>query len=148
MVLPVSVDLNELFRKGRQYPWTKPKRCPHCNGGQVWGHGFVTAFFDGIGDALFLKRFRCPLCRTVFRTRPSAFFSRFQARTATIRASITLKASQGKWLNEISRTRQNHWYRGLLRHITACFGNTWDQGMVAAFDALAFRGITPVKRRI
>ena len=40
MVIPVEVDLKSLVEQQRDYPWPKPGRCPRCEQGRVWGHGF------------------------------------------------------------------------------------------------------------
>ena len=84
----------------------------------------------------------------VFRCRPGGYFSRFQAKVETIRCVIAMKAGKGKWLRELSRSRQNHWYRGLLRHIAAYFSDTWEHGPLEGFDALVSQGIVPVTRCI
>lgn len=148
MILFCSLNLNKLYKKGRNYPWEKPVSCPHCGSCRLWGHGFVLAFFDGFIDALFLKRYRCPDCKTVFRVRPEGYFSRFQASINTIRASIESKSVHKKWLRKISRTRQYHWYRALTRHVKAYFGNIWQHSEVIAFDTLLSKGIVPVTRSI
>ncbi|MGP8322264.1 MAG: hypothetical protein ACT6FE_08130 [Methanosarcinaceae archaeon] len=148
MVLFHLVNLNKLSNRGKDYPWEKPGCCPHCGSYRIWGHGFVLAFFDGFLKALFLKRYRCPDCKTVFRVRPKGYFPRFQASIITIRASIESKSVHKKWLRNISRTRQNHWYRALSRYVSAYFGNIWKQGMVGAFDTLLSKGIVAVTRSI
>lgn len=148
MIIFCSVDLNDLSRKGRSFPWVRPGRCPGCQSFRLWGHGFALAYFDGFMKALLIRRYRCPDCGMVFRCRPSGYFPRFQAKVATIRSSIEMKAGIGKWLRGLSRSRQNHWYRGLLRHIAAYLGNTWLKGPLAGFDALLSRELVPVTRCI
>jgi len=148
MIIFYSIDLNKLAQKGRAYPWAKPACCIHCGSCRLWGHGFVLAFFDGFLQALFLKRYRCPDCKTVFRIRPKGYFSRFQASIGTIRSSIESKSVNNKWLRRVSRIRQCHWYRALSRHIKAYFGDTWKQSKVNAFDTLILNGIVPVTRSI
>jgi len=146
MIIFFRVNLKILFKKGRNYPWKKPGKCFQCHSNRLWGHGFVSVFFDEFKKALFVKRYRCPDCGTVFRIRPIGYFSRFQASIDTIRSSIALKAGKRERLRGISRTRQQHWYRALLRHIAAYFGDTWEAGMASAFDALISLGVTPVTR--
>lgn len=148
MVVFIAININILIVLGRNYPWKKPFVCPNCGSTRLWGHGFVTAFFDGFVEALFIKRYRCPDCRTVIRCRPAGYFARFQADKETIRASVSMKARMNKWLRGISRSRQNHWYRGLLRHIAAYLGGTWDLGPVQGYVVLLIRGIIPVTRSI
>ena len=55
MVIFVSVKLKELFKKERDYPWTRPESCPRCNDYKVWGHGYAQAIFDGYNEPLLLK---------------------------------------------------------------------------------------------
>ncbi|MBW2556497.1 MAG: hypothetical protein JRE07_06265 [Deltaproteobacteria bacterium] len=60
MVIFVNVKLKELFKKERDYPWTRPESCPRCNDYKVWGHGYAQAIFDGYNEPLLLKLYRCP----------------------------------------------------------------------------------------
>ena len=62
MVIFVSVKLKDLFKKERNYPWTRPASCPRCNDYKVWGHGYAQAIFDGYNEPLLLKLYRCPVC--------------------------------------------------------------------------------------
>ena len=64
----------------------------------------MLAYFDGLNDGIWLKRFRCPICGAVIRLRPKGFFSRFQSPIETIRSSIILKQSKSIWLDGVSRT--------------------------------------------
>jgi len=110
MIIYFSVVLKDLFNFGRDYPWPKPDRCPCCNGCRLWGHGFVSACFDGYDQLFWLKRYRCPDCRCVMRLRPEGYFKGFQASIATIRSSVVSKARAGRWIPGIGRTRQCHWW--------------------------------------
>lgn len=148
MVIFFSVILKELFEKGRKYPWPRIDKCPKCGACKVWKHGYVTGIFDGFNQLLFLKRYRCPDCRCVFRCRPSGFFKRFQSPIDTIRKSILSKESKGRWLQGISRTRQAHWWRALKRRIAAFSGNTFRETMVKGFDYLRALCREPVTRCI
>ena len=96
MIIFFPCVLKEIFKKGRNYPWPKPEKCPHCANYKVWGHGFVEAFFDGYNEPLVLKRYRCPVCGCVMRLRPSGYFKRFQASIKTIRSSIVSRVKTGE----------------------------------------------------
>jgi hypothetical protein len=148
MVIFFSVILKDLFVLGRDYPWTRPESCPVCNGCRLWGHGFITAYFDGYDQPFSLKRYRCPDCRCVVRLRPEGYLKRFQASIATIRSSIVSKAQSRRWIAGIGRTRQNHWFRSLCKRTAAYLTNTWRQGLVAAFDFFIRQGQIPVSRSI
>jgi hypothetical protein len=148
MVIFFSPKFKELIALGRKYPWPKPQRCLRCNGFRLWGHGFVLPWFDGFNQPIEIKRCRCPDCDCIFRFRPEGYFKRFQADISTIRSSIAGKVHAGKWEPQISRSRQCHWFRALLRKIKAYLTDTWDQGIMAAFDELIKMGLVPVSRSI
>lgn len=148
MIMFFPCVLKEIFKKGRNYPWPKPERCPNCANYKVWGHGFVEAFFDGYNEPLVLRRYRCPVCGCVMRLRPSGYFKRFQASIKTIRSSIVSKVTTGRWLPGVMRTRQCHWFTSLLRKIKAYLSDTWDGGILGGFDTLMERGHIPVSRFI
>lgn len=148
MIIQVFAELNEIFKKGRDYLWERPSVCPNCNCHKVWGHGFVGACFDGFATILYLRRYRCPDCKCVMRLRPFGFFSRFQAPVATIRSSVAGRLRNGKWLPGISRTRQAHWFRALKRRVSARFGSFSKMCPVDAFDRFVAEGVTPVGRSI
>lgn len=67
LIILVKVCVKKVFEKGRNFPWFRPDNCPVC-GGRIWGHGFVPAFFDGFNQALWLRRYRCQDCGSVFRS--------------------------------------------------------------------------------
>lgn len=147
MIISFSAILNEIYHLGREYDWPKPDLCPCCNSCRVWGHGYFLACFDGYNHPLTLKRFRCPDCKCVIRLRPYGYFKRFQASIATIRASIVSKVSDGKWIDDICRNRQRHWYNALLKKISAYLTNIW-QDPATGFDRLLELGQIPVCRSI
>jgi len=148
MVIFFPVILKELFVLGRDYPWPRPDGCPRCGSYRLWGHGYVSAYFDGYDRSFTLKRYRCPDCRCVLRLRPKGYFRRFQASVAAIRSSIVAKACKGKWVSGIDRTRQCHWFRSLCRAIKAHLTDTWGRGILAGFDHLCRMGQVPVSRAI
>jgi hypothetical protein len=148
MIIFSAVKLKELFKKERDYPWQKPKRCPRCKSARLWGHGFAPAIFDGFKRPLLLKLYRCPDCGCVIRLRPKGYFKRFQASIETIRSSISCKAATNRWIAGIERTRQCHWFRSLCRRIKVYLSHTWCQGIIAGFDYLLQLGQIPVSRAI
>ena len=148
MVIFVSLKLKELFKKERNYPWTRPESCPRCNDYKVWGHGYAQAIFDGYNEPLLLKLYRCPVCGCVIRLRPEGYFKRFQAPVGTIRSSIACKSTTDRWLSGIIPNRQRHWFRALQRRVTAYLGDTWARGLLKAFDHFMAQGQVPVTRSI
>jgi len=137
------------LKKKKNFEWQRPDACPKCNSYKVWGHGFVLAYFDGFDEGLWIRRYRCPVCGTVIRLRPKAYFSRFQASKKTIRSSIILKQSESRWLKGVNRTRQCHWLKALQRRIFAVFGNLCPYDDLSdAFDWFVKAGVNPVSRAI
>ncbi len=148
MVIFFPVILKDLFLVGRDYPWSKPDSCARCGSCRLWGHGFVSAYFDGYVGSFWLKRYRCPDCGCVIRLRPKGYFRRFQSSIASIRSSIDSKACRDRWIAGVSRTRQRHWFKSVCRRIEAHLTNAWTQGIVAGFDRLSRMGQVPVSRAI
>lgn len=148
MIVSFLVSIKELVAKGRDFPWPRPKVCPRCDGNRVWGHGFVTAFFDGFADQVLLRRYRCPDCRCVIRMRPSGFFKRFQASIDAICSSIAYRLEKGRWPPGSSRTRQGHWLRSLYRKTFAHRGQESKSRLLQGFDFLVRMDEIPVSRCI
>lgn len=148
MIIFVCVNLKEIFKKQREYGWPRPDRCPRCGLSKLWGHGFVLAYFDGFAGGLYLRRYQCPDCRCVVRLRPKGYFTRIQASIEMIRESITERIGTVRWPAGLSRARQGHWLRALMRNAVAYFGNAWKKRLTEAFDRLISLGIIPVSRAI
>ncbi len=148
MIKFVSVKLKEIFEKGRDYPWPKLEVCPNCKDHKLWGHGFVENYFDGFSEGLLLRRYRCPLCGCIVKLRPCGYFSRFQAPIKTIRSRISHRLKTGRWPAGLSRCRQGHWLRALVRKVEAYLGKSWEKGLIEGFDHLLKQGKIPVSRSI
>lgn len=146
MILLVFAKLNEIYDQGRKFNWIKPDQCPRCSSVRIWGHGYVTAYFDGFAQGLLLRRFRCPDCHCIIRMKPKGYFRRFQASIHTIRSCLTKRLTDGKWSIAISKSRQRHWLLNLKRKAMAFFGPCKD--LMAAFNRLMQLGYTPVSRAI
>jgi len=99
-------------------------------------------------EGVWLKKYRCPVCGTVIIIRPKGYFPRFQSPIKTILRSISLKESKDRWLEGISRSRQQHWYKALRRRVMAVLGNVWSLGLAKAFEHFAVGGVVGVSRAI
>jgi len=148
MVIPVEADLKQILAQERAYPWPRPERCPRCRQSGVWGHGFVTAYFDEHPVHLLLRRFRCPGCGCVMRLRPAGYFARFQASRRRIFACISRRLVEGRYLSGISRSRQRHWVVGLQRQVRAILGEDFRNRLLEGFEVLVRRGRVPVAARV
>jgi len=148
MILPVVVVLKEIYEKGRDYLWPRPQACPKCKEARLWGHGFVSACFDGFSSALLLRRYRCPHCGCVIRLKPEGYFRRFQSPIETIRSALRNFIEKKPPPSGISRTRDGHWLKALKRKATACLGDPFRHRLLDAFDRLMAMGKIPVSRSI
>lgn len=148
LILFVAAKIKEILFRGKDYPWPRPELCPQCCASGVWGHGFVLAYFDGLSEGLWLRRYRCPLCGCVLRLRPEGYLSRFQATLESIRLSLSQRLEKGRWPPSVSRSRQGHWMRALKRKAEAYLGKSWGGSLMAAFDHLFAGGRNPVGRSI
>jgi hypothetical protein len=144
MVIPVEAELKQIFDMQRDYPWPRPEFCPRCREPRVWGHGFVSAYFDDYPCALFLRRFRCPGCGCVMRLRPKGYFARFQASIQRIYACLRQRFIEGRYDSRISRSRQRHWIRALQRQVAAYLGEGFRERLLEGFSTLLQRGQVPV----
>lgn len=144
LVIFVQATVKHLFEMGREFAWPKPERCPRC-GGRMWGHGFITAWFDDYQDPLWLKRYRCPDCRCVIRLRPQGYFKRFQASILTIRDCLVYWIDTHRRKAGPSPPRQRHWVRALREQLLIHHGLN-QTNLLDGFDGLWGRGIIPVSR--
>lgn len=145
----VAVQLKYIFEQGKDFPWVRPVACLRCRHSKVWGHGFVPRFFDGFVLCLYMKCYRCPLCRCVMTSRPDTHFNRIRCCKETIRALLALRITTGRWLpSSLPPPRMRHWLTNLKRQTLAHLTDTWKDGPIAAFDCLLGMGHVPVSRFI
>ena len=97
-MIKVKADIKQIFKQGKNFTWPKPSRCPHCNDSRLWGHGFVLSFLMDLIKGVYLKRYRCPYCKTVFKLKPYGFFKRFQASLWQILTSIMSRLYTDRYL--------------------------------------------------
>jgi hypothetical protein len=43
---------------------------PSMRGPRLWGHGHVPRYLDALVEPVWVKRWRCPVCRAVHTLRP------------------------------------------------------------------------------
>ena len=113
MVLHVAVDVQKLVELGKKYPWPRPARCLSCTSSRLWGHGYVRRYFEGFVYPLWIRRLRCPDCRTVYTLRPDLFYRGFRYSVRTILSSLMTKITDNWWLPSLPRQNQQYWYKGL-----------------------------------
>lgn len=112
----------------------------------MWGHGFVERYFDGVVDAVWVKRWRCPDCRAVHTMRPRSHWRGFWATAAVVATVLGRKLAGQGWLRDFSRQRQQYWWRGY--QIQSRFSGTvvglpqlLADGVIAATHSLTHRAI-------
>jgi hypothetical protein len=147
MILFRNLNLKQIFKQGKRYPWKRPERCPRCKHYRLWGHGYVQRLFDGFMQALLMKCYRCPECGCVIVLRPKTHFRGIQAPIEAIRSALSRRLRTGRWPPGGSRSRQRHWLANLKRAIKVHLTNTWSRGDLAGFDRLWDLGIVPVYAR-
>ena len=147
LVLFVSIDVKEIARLGRLFPWKdhKPSQCPRCNS-KLWWHGFVLAYFSCCSEGIYLRRLRCPCCGAIHRLRPTGYFRRFRSSISEITEAITHRARQLKWSPDLPRGRQRQWWRCLWRLLWLVLGRSYNGCAVKGFWLLMKRNIIPVSR--
>jgi len=148
MIIKVKADIKKIFKLGKKYKWQKPARCHHCDEPTLWGHGFVLSFFDGFDQGIYLKRYRCPYCHTIFKLKPYGYFKKFQADIRQIFSSIRSQIYAGRYLPGLSWSRQHFWFTALKRNIAAYLSNRWSKGLIAGFIELIRINKIPVTRSI
>jgi len=114
VVLHVSIDVKQLYELGKEYPWPRPKRCYSCQSSRIWGHGYVQRYFEGYIRPFWIKRYRCPDCRTVYTLRPDLFCMRFRYPLRIILYSLITKILCLRFIPSIPRQNQQYWYKGLI----------------------------------
>jgi len=117
LILHFAIEIKLLFLMGKSYPWPRPDVCPCCGGRRLWGHGYTSRYFDGYPGLIWLKRYRCVDCHSVHTLRPKDHWRRFQATVATIITSLKIKIEEDRWIDGLSRQRQQYWLRGFKTRI-------------------------------
>ena len=112
LILHFAVDVKRLVREGKEYPWERPRRCPSCGGLRLWGHGYVLRYFEDLAFGLWMKRYRCPDCRSVHTCRLDGFYRGFRYSVSSILHSLHSRIVEGRWLRSNSRQCQQYWWRG------------------------------------
>lgn len=115
LIIHFAIELKSLILTGKSYPWPRPDVCPQCSGKHLWGHGYTSRYFDGYRGMIWLKRYRCIDCNSIYTLRPKAYWRRFQAATATIIQSLRSKIEHHCWLKSFPRQRQQYWMQGFTR---------------------------------
>lgn len=142
LILPFKVDVKRLVEEGKDFSWPRPEQCPRCEGHRVWGHGYVQRYFEGLFEAVWIKRYRCPDCRAVHTLRPERFYKGFHYSVLTILLSVFNKIVEGRFLKCLSRQAQQYWYKGFC--LQACRYSNRKAPDIEVFKELFSQNIIPV----
>lgn len=82
----------------------------------MWGHGFVTRYFDSIDGLVYLKRYRCPECRSVVVVRPDGYWPMIRSSIRGIFDNLLARISTGSWPIRFPRQRGGHWLKRFANH--------------------------------
>jgi hypothetical protein len=147
MILSDDIDLIKLKISGKEYPHKRPERCPTCKSRKIWGHGYVSRYFD-VHGLVYLKRWICGDCGCVLTIRPIGYFSRHHRTILGILESITHRLKTGEWIRgpDLTRQRQGHWLRALRKNIKVFLGLEWTNKMIDGFSELVNLGQCPILR--
>lgn len=148
MILHAEVCFKALMDSGlgRAYPWKRPGSCPCCRG-PLWGHGWARIYleWEGVAERIWIRRYRCPGCRRVFRLRPKGYWPRFFYRIETIRSTLKSRLMGGRWPPWLGRQAGGHWHRSLRRQVLGRLGlevSLFPEG----YEGLIALGLVPVSR--
>jgi len=150
LILYLSVNLQEISRLGKEFRWPLPGRCPRCDGVRLWGHGYVSRYFDEEPHVVWMKRWRCAECGAVHTARPREYWRGFWATASTIASSLWDRIEKGRWLDSFSRQRQEYWWRGLeicrlIAGVPVGLDRLLDSGQMVATHSLNYREIRYVE---
>lgn len=119
LIVYYRIKIKILKEKGKEYPWVKPCSCLKCHSKRLWGWGFVYRYFIGEVEGVWLKRYRCPECGTIYTLRPIQHFRGFWHGWFVVIASLLSKLKKGRWLKEgASRQAQQYWWKSFLKQIS------------------------------
>jgi len=148
MIINQEINLADIFRLGRSYEYIRPDKCPQCGSSRIWGHGFVSRYFDDYDLCLYLKRWICAECGCVISIRPVNYFARHHCIILKIFSVLSERLNTGFWSRDpcIRRQRGGHWLRALKRNIQVFLGNEWAEKTITGFNQLITLSKCPVLR--
>ena len=115
MILIVDISAATLCAQGISFVWKKPDGCPKCPA-TLWGHGHV------FSNGLFLKRYRCPTCKTVVTLKPPGFWRGYRTAISEIYARLRHRVTAHRPLLPSRRQCENHWLKKFVTFLLMLYG--------------------------
>jgi hypothetical protein len=115
MILLHKITIEDLSKVGKNYKWPI-NRCDDCRR-NMWGHGYVSRYFTASVVEVYLKRYRCPGCRSVVTVRPEGHWPRIRSSILVIYEALKSKLSIGRWPALFPRQRGGHWLNRFVRFV-------------------------------
>lgn len=147
----MMVCIKEIFKHGRGYAFPRPSRClkEGCGSSRIWKHGFADAYFEGYDTALYLRRYLCADCGSVYTLRPFGYWPRHHVPVRIIFHTLCHRITHGIWdKSHFTRQRQCNWLRALKRNIKVYLGISYEGEVLEGFYELLSIPIIPVIRLI
>lgn len=117
MIHFIEIDVSNPKFQNKNKDWARPM-CPnqHLNC-KVYGHGHVPRFFVGVNKVVFLKRWRCILCKIIILIRPKSHGKRFQTSVDQLILILKTRLTEYRWPYGFPRQRGGHWLKKLTKLI-------------------------------
>lgn len=112
MIIFEKIDLDQLLLLEKEFEWERPY-CNKCKC-SFYGHGYVFRFFNSLPSGIYLKRWRCPRCRTVATVRPDSHWKGFQESISQVFKTLIFRVTNFKWPPWCTRQRGGHWLNKLI----------------------------------
>lgn len=106
------INMDQLSKEGKSFNWEK-QLCEKCSC-FMWGHGYVTRYFESFSEPLYMKRFRCHRCKVVGCVRPDGYWPFIKTPIINIFDVLTYRLSQilePVWPEGYPRQRCGYWLR-------------------------------------
>lgn len=115
MVVAINATVLDLANFDKFFKWPE-LTCEKCSR-KMWGHGFVSRYFEGVSHLIRIKRLICPDCGMVVVFRPREFWPRFRSSIEEIYDALITRLQSGFWPVGFKRQRGWHWLASLMRAV-------------------------------
>jgi hypothetical protein len=132
MIVATDATIQYIAEKAETFKWPCLV-CKKCSC-KMWGHGFVSRYFEGISHLVKIKRLICPRCGMVVVFRPRAFWPRFRSSISEIYTTLVVRLESGFWPIGFRRQRGWHWLSSLMKAVLMARANDPVEFLKYRFD--------------